>query len=85
MQEDALPTNHWNLGFSSAVVTPNNNGYNINDDEHSSVASEGSPIKIVRKSTPASDLILPSVITLSSPVCAVNPALIEVPPKKEKR
>jgi hypothetical protein len=43
MQEAALPTNHWNLGYRSAV-TPTNVDANddVSDDEESVVASEGS-------------------------------------------
>ncbi len=85
MQEDALLSKHWNLGFCLAVVTPNNNGDNSNDDEHSSVASKGSTITILSKSTPASNSNLPSVVVPSSLVCPINPALIEMPPKKRKK
>jgi hypothetical protein len=56
MQEDAHTSQHWNLGYSSVVFTPNNNGDDTDDGDDSSVASKGSTITIVTN--------LPLLVTL---------------------
>jgi hypothetical protein len=94
IQEGALPPNHWNLGFHSAMTPNNNDAYDDDsDDDQSSVASEGSTITIDSPYSVSTNLNLASntpnfaSVSPSSPevVRGVNPTLIEMPPNKRRK
>jgi hypothetical protein len=72
MQEGTLPPNHWNLGYCSAV-TPNNNDAYDDDNDHSSMAIEGSTITIDSPSSVITNLNLASNTTNFASVSPSSP------------